>query len=121
VAARRGGRTWFYLFSALPAPGPVAARHGAFHGADVRVLFDAEMGVPLGEAASRAGDAMRRYWVRFAEAGDPNPPGLPEWPVYRTTRPRHLDIGDPVRTVDDLDRPVCRIFDEAWEPRGAQR
>jgi len=29
------------------------------------------------------GDTVRGYWLNFAKTGNPNGPGLPEWPEYR--------------------------------------
>jgi carboxylesterase type B len=57
---------------------------------------------------------LRRYWVRFAATGDPNQPGMPSWPTYRSPPTRHLEIGDPIRVVDGFNRPGCDAFDEAW-------
>jgi para-nitrobenzyl esterase len=62
----------------------------------------------------RAAEALRRYWVRFAATGEPDPPGLPSWPTYGAAPPRRLEIGDPVRIVDDAMHPGCDVFDEAW-------
>jgi para-nitrobenzyl esterase len=40
---------------------------------------------------------MRRYWIQFAKTGDPNEPGLPEWPAYDAGDNRCLDLGRVVR------------------------
>lgn len=112
VAEKRPASTWLYRVSAPAAAAPAAARYGAVHGSDVRLLFDQEMGLPLGEAGRRAGDAMRRYWTQFAATGDPNTAGLPRWPAYEGTEPRHLEIGDSIRALTDLDRGGCDVFDE---------
>jgi para-nitrobenzyl esterase len=114
VAAKRRGRTWLYLVSAPGTPGPVGAALGAFHGVELRFLFRSGFGAPLGEVGERVGEAMRRYWVRFAATGDPNEPGRPEWPPYAGTKPRYLELGDSIRPLAGLDRAGCDVFDEVW-------
>jgi para-nitrobenzyl esterase len=115
VAAKRRGATWFYLFSVPPVAGPAGARLGAFHGSELPLLFQARMGIPYSDAAEAVGAAMRRYWVRFATDGNPNEPGLPEWPAYAGVGPRRLDLGDPVRALTGLGE-ACAALDEAYAP-----
>jgi len=43
------------------------------------------------------------YWVQFAKNGNPNGPGLPEWPEYHTDAPFVLEIGDEVVLHADLE------------------
>lgn len=109
AATHRGGQTWLYRFSLAYKPGGL----GAFHGAELSLLFQ-DRGIPHDGAAARASDTLRRYWVRFAATGDPNQPGMPSWPTYRSPPTRHLEIGDPIRVVDGFNRPGCDAFDEAW-------
>ena len=115
IAARRHGPTWLYLFSALPTPAPAGASLGAFHGADVRLLFDLTYGVPQGTIGEKVGDAMRRYWVRFAATGDPNAPGLSPWPRHDALEPRHLELNDPIEARSGMGGASCDLFAEMWD------
>ena len=44
--------------------------------------------------ARDVGQMMRAYWTRFARRGDPNGPGLPEWPAYDREADEWLVIGE---------------------------
>ena len=114
IAAKRRGPTWLYRFSAPATPGPVGDRLGAFHGSDVRLLFDLTYGVPQGSLGESVGEALRRYWVSFAASGDPNVGGLPAWPAY-DGRKAHLELGDPIRVVAGLGGDGCDLFDKMWD------
>ncbi len=43
---------------------------------------------------------MTRYWVRFAQTGNPNGPGLPEWPAFEPEAAPVLEIGADVVVRD---------------------
>ena len=35
-------------------------------------------------------DTIVAYWTNFAKRGDPNGPGLPEWPVFDDAKPQMM-------------------------------
>jgi len=37
---------------------------------------------------------MSSYWVNFAKTGDPNGPGLPEWPSFDENSPQVMNFAD---------------------------
>jgi para-nitrobenzyl esterase len=102
-------RTWVYQFD---WPTPVdGGRWGAHHGLDVPFVFDNAALVPekvgTSDEAMRLSALMSATWIAFARTGNPNHPGLPNWPTYDLTR-RSTMIFDAVPRIDD-------------DPRGAER
>ena len=70
------GRVYYYSFvpAALRSQVP-----GARHGAAGRPLF----GHVEDPEAGEVGRVLRAYWLNFGRTGDPNGPGLAEWPVLK--------------------------------------
>jgi len=84
-----------YVFDHTYSNGSYTAL-GAGHAMDLPFEFgNLDLAGFMPSAAERAlSDAMIGYWVRFANTGDPNGAGAPEWPAY--------DAGDPALAFDDV-------------------
>jgi len=84
--------TYRYEFDrARPSPPGAAGpdlEPRAYHSAEIEYVFST---VPYGAAPWPQEDRalaqlMSTYWANFAKTGDPNGPGLPQWPVYNSER-----------------------------------
>jgi para-nitrobenzyl esterase len=75
------------------------------------------VGRPMGERDAQAATAMADYWTTFAARGDPNGPGRPVWPEFRSEPDRLLEftndgpVAGPIPFADRLD------LVEAWSER----
>jgi para-nitrobenzyl esterase len=84
----------------------LGGRLGAPHALDIPLVFDnleasaLHGGRPEAQALA---DRMSEAWLAFARTGDPNHPGLPEWPVYETGRRATMLFDTGCRVVDDPD------------------
>jgi len=69
---------------------------GAAHGAEVSHLFRQPLrpGAQLSDHDLAVSEPLRRYWLQFARAGDPNAPGLPEWPAFTRAKPATMEFGE---------------------------
>lgn len=93
---------------------------GAVHGLEVPFIFGNVREHPEyqrpAEAAKQSptnadlvfGDTLRAYWLNFAKTGDPNGPGLPEWPRYKPAT-------DLVLVVDDEMVPQTGLYKETLD------
>ena len=109
-------KAFVYRFDRPSAANP----NGSGHGQEVGYVFG-NLGIG-GRAqptdADRAlSDQMQTYWTNFAKTGDPNGPGLPQWPAFTPDKPQMMRFGvDPgTAQVANLDR--LKVLDGYYDWR----
>jgi para-nitrobenzyl esterase len=111
------GRSTVYRYEFDDAP-PVAANaeaRGAYHSAEIEFVFGAlaSENLPWRPEDKALSDLMSTYWSNFAKTGDPNGPGLPQWPAYsgQASYPvMHLDATS--QAAPDDHRPRYEFLDK---------
>ncbi len=107
--ARQGGPTWTYYVN---WPSPVdGGKWKAPHTIDIPLVFDnvgADRYTAAGvEQAQKIADIASSALVNFARTGNPNGPGVPDWPRFNLERRPTMIFDLPVHLEND--------------PRGAER
>jgi para-nitrobenzyl esterase len=85
------------------------------HTMEILYAFDnLDKGSLLVGPASRSqvlADQVSRTWVAFARTGNPNHPGLPEWPAYNTKNRPTMEFNIPSKVVTDPEGEVRQILE----------
>jgi para-nitrobenzyl esterase len=107
--------TYQYEFTAADAQRPPT------HSAELDYVFGYLRDRPAESALAKLAAQMQQYWANFARTGNPNGPGLPEWPQYHAGKRAYLEFtsvgpepkadlraGICPRYLEKLDRDVSR-------------
>lgn len=104
----------------LPANAPAGAEPHANHSADIEFVFGMldSLALPWSTNDRAVSELMMNYWTNFAKTGNPNGPGLPEWPAYREAdgfQVMHLETH--AAPVPDFHRDRYQFFDRELRAR----
>jgi para-nitrobenzyl esterase len=109
--ARTGSPAFVYQ---LDFASPVEPWRGAPHTLDIPLVFgtlDAPGSIAgTGPDSRRVSEAMMRAFVNFARRGNPNHPGLPNWPPYALPARRTMIFDATPRVESDPRRAQREIF-----------
>jgi para-nitrobenzyl esterase len=109
-AATGGAPVFRYQFDQPP---PVTPPRGAYHSAEIEFVFGtlASKDLPWRPEDTKVSDIMSSYWTNFAKSGNPNGPGLPEWPAFDRTNRSVMHLAAETRAAQEAHRERYEVLD----------
>jgi para-nitrobenzyl esterase len=121
-AMTHAGQSAYLYYFTYTETGKRAAL-GAYHGEELLFLSDS---FPIDWEHSnndeKLGEIMRAYWTQFAKTGNPNRPGIPDWPAYDPHKDDCFELGREIRIrhvapqLPILEGIMREIFAETMSP-----
>ncbi|MFZ0808194.1 MAG: carboxylesterase family protein [Candidatus Sulfotelmatobacter sp.] len=109
---------FYYSFRQQPPfpTGSVYAGWGASHYAELWYVFDHLDQSPWNWTAAdrKLAEEMSSYWVNFARAGDPNGPGLPQWPAFANAESKVQYLDYPITVGGVANINGLGVFDAVY-------
>jgi len=118
-AATADAPTYRYRLDLVP-PGDKfhPAGSGAFHSDDIEYVFgtlDSRQQATWRPEDRELSSQIQQYWTNFARTGDPNGPGLPQWPIYKAaTEWQVMHLDNPSAAKPDAQRDRYLFLDSVW-------
>jgi para-nitrobenzyl esterase len=113
-AQKQNGRAPLFRFrfdhAPLPPQGWFGERDsreaGAFHAGEILYVFDNLDAFPweIDDADRALAKTASSYWLNFIKTGDPNGPGLPRWPSFRSEAAPVMMLDAPAAAGSEQDR-----------------
>jgi para-nitrobenzyl esterase len=117
--AKKGKKAWVYFFTRVPLdPQGKPTARGASHTAEISYAFNNEKGQAnqnWDATDKKLADTMSSYWVNFATKGDPNGPGLPQWPQFKDMSSKVMVLGDTVQPEASVPTEKNAFYTKAYE------
>jgi len=117
AASMEGKKSNAFLYEFSRVPPPVEGTGvGAYHGAEMRYVFgNLDTAKGYREEDLELSRTIMRYWVNFADSGDPNGDGDKDWPAYKSEVNEMIEIGDETSVKPVNHREACDLADRIRE------
>jgi para-nitrobenzyl esterase len=108
---------WRYIFTHKHTISQLSV-YGSYHGMELFYEFNNWENATLGQpfffkpADDSVQQVMLKYWVNFANTGNPNGNELPSWPVYKSSEDGYLEIK---ATPDGTKRGLRSTQSDLWD------
>jgi para-nitrobenzyl esterase len=104
-----------YMYRFTRVPDTALKIFGAFHGLEIFYIFGnlraGRVSIQDNKTDLSLSQDMMKYWANFARTGDPNGPGLTNWPVYTRGMGQYVEFGDQVTAESGLYKDYVNLMD----------